>query len=482
MRLFPFRMRGQQPRTPGQQQPGTPGQQPHTGGRPQQAASDSPAPSSLATFGGLCEEDVYSLYKLAPIKKLAEGEALVSPTAESPSVVYVVAGGSVNLEALLPAGKLSLAVLTKGTCLDLHSLSRHNSVAYQADAREPTTVIELSTDQLTSLSPATSLFVARQLAATSAMVLASLGARCADLSRANTELTRSVRRFRAQRVAVGRASSVASIVNTIPRLPLHTTDLMHKLFAPDAHSNEIVELIKNDPPLAGLVLKTVNSPYFSLPTKVADYYRALLLLGTNNVYQLILDAGMRNVLPDSPEAEEIQTHSYLVSLLMQDIAVVARLHPQVCCTIGLLHDIGRTVGLVVCMKQPELTPFVHLLDESELGSSLLKRWAVPDEVCSVIERQHEPEFLPPDGVDPAYRKETAALYLAHLCAEFATGGEPVSTSTAYLPAYLALLDVKEPDHVTFFQRRLLPRIAKQTARLPRGVRQLLDQHAAEKEA
>ena len=46
----------------------------------------------------------------------------------------------------------------------------------------------------------------------------------------------------------------------------------------------LVELIKNDPPLAGLVLKTVNSPYFSLPTKVSDYYRAFLFLGTNNVY------------------------------------------------------------------------------------------------------------------------------------------------------------------------------------------------------
>jgi len=478
MSIFPFKKRGQKPRTAGQR-PRTPGEQPRTQGQQRQAAPGSPDGASLATFGGLGEEDVHALYRLAPIKLLAEGEALVPPNAESSSPMYIVTGGSVDLAALLPGGKLNLAVLTKGTCLDLHSLSRDNGVAYQADAREPTTLIELNKDQLSTLSPGTSLFVARQLAATSAMVLATLGARCAALSRANTELTRSLRGFRAERLAMSRASTVARVVESIPKLPLHTTELMHKLFAPNAHGTEIVELIKNDPPLAGLVLKTVNSPYFSLPTKVADYYRAFLFLGTNNVYQLILDAGMRNVLPQSPEAEEIQTHSYLVSIFIHDIAVAARLQQQVCSTIGLLHDIGKTVGLVLRTTQPELAPFVHLLDESELGASLLKRWAVPDEVCAVIERQQEPGFLPPEGIDAEYRKETAALYLAHLCAEFATGGEPTSTSTAYLPAYLSLLGVQEPDHVAFYRQRLLPKMAKQTTRLPQRVRELLAQNEAQ---
>ena len=107
---------------------------------------------------------------------------------------------------------------------------------------------------------------------------------------------------------------------------------------------------------------------------------------------------------------------------------------------------------------------------------------MPDEVCSVIERQREPEFLPPEDIDGEYRRETAALYLAHLCAEFAVSGEQASTSTAYLPAYLALLDVQEPDHTAFYRQRLLPRVAKQATRLPRRVRALLDPDASQADA
>ncbi len=92
MSIFPFKKRGQKPRTAGQR-PRAPGEQPRTQGQQRQAAPGSPARAGLVSFGGLGEEDIHAIYRLAPIKLLAQGEALVPPSAESSSPTYIVTGG-----------------------------------------------------------------------------------------------------------------------------------------------------------------------------------------------------------------------------------------------------------------------------------------------------------------------------------------------------------------------------------------------------
>jgi HD-like signal output (HDOD) protein len=431
-----------------------------------------PAPGRAAGFDGLSERDFSALYKLSPARTLDGGEELTPPAGDAP-LMYVITGGSVELRAPSPEDMLAPAVLTKGSCLELRPAGAGGGAAYRVTARERTTLLQLNATLLAHLSPETRAFVTTGVATTLAKVTAALATCCANLGRAKTELTRCLLELHEQRKAVSRAEVVAWAVESIPELPVHATSLMSKLLAPNARSDEIVELIKSDPPLAGLVLKTVNSPYFGLQTKISDYYRAFLFLGTSNVYRLILDDGLRKVLPECPEAEEIQAHSYLVSVFAQEVAIAARLQPSVCTTVGLLHDIGQTVGLLLRTRQPEVASFVQLLDAPQLGADLLRRWAVPEEVCAVIEHQHEPEFLPPDSIDGAYRREVATLYLAHVCAELTVSGEPVSTSTAYVLQYLALLGVQEATLVDFYHRRIVPKIAKQAERLPGRVRGLL---------
>ena len=428
------------------------------------------ASESTTPFAGLSEQDVTALYKLPSTRILDPGQSLSSAEMTA-SLLYVVTGGVLELATAVGGTEAPITTIAKGQAVELHPGDA--ACPLRARARERTTVIELSRPLLATLPPATHAFAASASAATWRTIAEALTSRCAESAHAASELARCASNAVARRPQLSQLDPVMQALDGLPRLPLHTTDLMCKLLAPNASTNEIVDLIKNDPALASLVLKTVNSPYFGLRAKIADYYRAFLHLGLNAVYQLVLDDGTRRMCPDLPEAEEVQAHSYLVSVFAYEIAGLVNLHAQVSTTIGLLHDIGKIVRLTLAAAQPSLAPVLALVDPTELGTTLLRRWSVPDEVCLIIEHQHDPEMLPPEAIDAAHRRQTVTLYLAHLCAEISADPAQDTISTAYVRQHLTALGLGARDHVELRRDVLLPRIARQAGRLPRHVRALL---------
>lgn len=418
-------------------------------------------------LAGLTEQDMVSLYSIAPIRTVPAGAALVRAGDVRPHLVIVV-DGALEVRWSRNGQELALATIGRGQCLDAagEGPSPHTVVA-----REVTTLLELQPAALEMVPAATQLALARTAAAASTTRFQALAERHAALATRGDELAAYARALEERTRACLASPALGEIIAGIPRLPLYAMDLAGKLLDERTHADEVVESIKNNPSLAGLVLKRVNSAAYARPAPIADYYHAFLLLGTNTVYQLVLESGVEAVLPDTAEAREVQDHSHLVSVLARELALLAGgVPPLVLSTIGLLHDVGRTAALLLRETRPEIAGFVDLLEPAAFGGAVLASWGLPDRVVRVIDRQRQPEFLPPDRLDDTFRRETAVLHLAHACDAWLAGGD---MRAPYATEYMTLLGLRDRSPVDLFRDGLVPAARKNHDALPAAIRGVL---------
>ncbi|MCK7510403.1 MAG: HDOD domain-containing protein [Desulfobacterales bacterium] len=104
-----------------------------------------------------------------------------------------------------------------------------------------------------------------------------------------------------------RSELIQGIIRNFPRLPSHVNELAMMLFDEKVAITDVVEHAKHDSALVGLVLKTVNSAYYNLQNKISDFHHAVLLLGFNQIYQILIDNSIKNIMPSSPEFHELQS-------------------------------------------------------------------------------------------------------------------------------------------------------------------------------
>jgi HD-like signal output (HDOD) protein len=239
-------------------------------------------------------------------------------------------------------------------------------------------------------------------------------------------------------------------------------------------TRDVADLAKLDPSLVGVVLKTVNSAFYGFKRKISDFQHAVLLLGFNQVYQLVMDVGLRNTMPKTPEFRELQLHAMVVSFISLEIAQLCQMKRAVAVsTTGLLHDVGKSVVMLLKAKYPKMDFLIDLLDHTKLGSLLLKEWNIPDVVCQGLEYQAHPEWLPPDQIPEAHRKEVAVLYISHLVYDFLTGKKEEDLPVTFLPQYLRLLRRSESSIRQFVEKMILPILKKKQATFPEDMRSFI---------
>lgn len=255
---------------------------------------------------------------------------------------------------------------------------------------------------------------------------------------------------------------------------MYATELAVRLLDKNVSASEVVDLTKFDPSLVSMVLKTVNSAYYNLQRKISDIQHAVLLLGFNQVYQLVVTQGLRSIMPDGPEFQKLLFHSVVVSLLSFEIAQRCNLKRGVNhSTIGLLHDIGKTIILLLKQEYPKLEMIVDMLGHSKIGSLLLRGWNIPEIICLTLEYQSDPEFSPPGEIPEGQRENVAVLCLAHLCEAYLQGKSEEDLYGPFHSEYLNLLNISERRVAELVKRRILPSMAKKLNTYPKDVRRFL---------
>ncbi|MEJ2610960.1 MAG: HDOD domain-containing protein [Candidatus Thiodiazotropha sp.] len=200
---------------------------------------------------------------------------------------------------------------------------------------------------------------------------------------------------------------------------------------PEYCQEEVADAIRSDPALTIRVLKLVNSPFFGLPSKIETVFRALNLLGAQQIHDLALatcvsDTFSRNAIP-SVDMHEFWRRSVYCGLAAQNLAqqygLIDNERLFIC---GLLFDLGH---LVLHQSIPEqmqaalhesrrkTRPLVEVerdiikLDYARVGAMLMRQWNFP---TSLIETN---EFHPEPMRAQQHPLETAMVHIAMLIAD-----------------------------------------------------------------
>ena len=202
---------------------------------------------------------------------------------------------------------------------------------------------------------------------------------------------------------------------------------------------QIGNVIGKDPALSARLLRLVNSVYYGLATKIDTISRAIVVVGIQDVYNLVVATCVVDRFAKIPADLVDMTAFWLRSV---HCGVIARLLAKECGVlnierlflIGLLHDIG---SLVLYQAVPEQAMQVLLairqdrrslvdaeqtilgFSHAEVGAELMKSWGLPDSLYEPVAWYWKPEGA------IAYKLDAHILHLASRLVDDKEYGRPI---------------------------------------------------------
>ncbi len=227
------------------------------------------------------------------------------------------------------------------------------------------------------------------------------------------------------------SAGIESIINNIESISPLVTELSSRLNDPDINPKDISKLIITDQGLTSFILKRVNSPFYGLVQKVDNIFNAIVILGYNEIYRIVMEERTSRIGLRPSRKEWI--HSNLTSTIAGYLASTSRIGVPggTMVTLGMLHDIAKII-MEQSLPRPEggfpEDPRERLREESELygidhamlGGMLARRWRMPEKLITVIERHHWPMFWPLREIahdSPDTVKELALLSISDVAAK-----------------------------------------------------------------
>lgn len=431
----------------------------------------------IPSFKGLSEEELSRLYSVAQIRRLQAEEVLIKE-GDTDQTVYVVLDGELRIVKDLFGAEQVLATLGKDNWIGEIAFTRKVPRTASAIVNKPSTVMVIEKAALDALGEKTQLFFYKRLNELAFERIRSLDARESDLARKNKRLKENLFSGRMQhKIDYGSSDMIRGIIKRVPKLPAFASTLAVKLLEEGISTTEVVEGVKGDPSLVAIVLKTVNSPYYGFQGKISDINHAVVLLGFNELHQLIVAEGVRRTMPDTLTFRELHAHSGAISIISFALSQVSGSgKPSQVATIGLLHDLGQGVIQLLKEQNANLAVLVDGLDHSQMGSLLLKEWNLPEVVWQSVYFQRYPEFSPPSSLPPAVVMHVAILYLAHLCYGSLQGRPEEEMPTAFLDEYMGLFKWEKLSLGDVVRKEILPALARKAETFPAPFRELLMKH------
>ncbi len=181
----------------------------------------------------------------------------------------------------------------------------------------------------------------------------------------------------------------------------------------DVPPARIAEAIALDPPLASRVLRMANSPLFLGHAPVDELPRAVMVLGTALLRDLVLGAGTVRAFQASdippPVLEKYWKASIACGALAAEIAMLTdRRLAEVAFTAGLIHNLGELV-LLICRAEAAREVLTRVsdsrdgasvasaetavlgFDHTEVGAALAEEWDFPPTLEECMRCHHTPE-------------------------------------------------------------------------------------------
>lgn len=226
----------------------------------------------------------------------------------------------------------------------------------------------------------------------------------------------------------------------VPSLPDIFIRLDQAINDPRCSLSDISHIIGSDTGLSARLLRLANSAFYSFPAKIDTITRALTLVGTRQLRDLVLATAVirtfKKVPPRLADMDAFWRHSVAVGVAARIIAIYQReVNVEHYYVAGILHDIGRLVQYLLipdeCVMCYEIAnsrtlPLYqaereHLgFDHADTGHALLAEWNLPTSLIDPVAHHHRP------SQSVAYPREAAVLHLADIVANafgFGSSGE-----------------------------------------------------------
>ncbi len=421
---------------------------------------------------GLSESARVELINQAQLLPVSSGQVLADELAKKQLVgtelMLLVQTGALRLDVSENAAPIEIKAgqvlaCDKGGCPFLSRLQ----------VERPVSLLCLTAPALGQLHESTQLSLLRQSRLLAAELNAALYS-AVDTAEARYQQLADVlfKSMETGEVQFAESEAVTQVVRRIPRLPLASVELLHRLMDEKSTHAQVAELVHQDPALTAQLLKAINSPAYSLGQSVTDASQAVSLLGFEGVYQIIMAESLRKSLPDNEQFR----NSYQRALMLSHIAfalaqATGRGRPAEMSTIALLHDLGRVVIALLVRQNPSFKGVIRQVHPGVVGARLLKDWQLPETVWRAIEVQHYPEFAMPARLPESQRIPAALLYLSGWLLD---GIQKRDVSPLFVREYQRVLGMKAMEVEVCWGQMIKPRLKQRRNALPAALKSWLD--------
>ncbi|MBU4055597.1 MAG: HDOD domain-containing protein, partial [Proteobacteria bacterium] len=358
----------------------------------------------------------------------------------------------------------------------LNDFFHESTYTESAKAMEPSVIMILSKTAMAILEDPIRAFIYEKIIRNNAAEMIRLKTKSRVFENKVSSLAKSL--YSAKTAGVFNYSEsdlILNIIKKIPKLPAYTHTLSSRLLDENVSSKEVVDLIKQDPALVADVLKSVNSSYYGLEQKVSDMNSAVLLLGFQSLYQLVVSEGIRRTMPDTADFREIHAQALALSYISFSLSMTAKVGvPVQISTIGLLHNLGESVVSLLKQRNPNLMVFIDALDRPSLGAFLLDGWNFPAIISKTVKYQNFPEFSEPSEIPEDVLQSVAILYISRICYDKLKGVPDQDLPLLYFDEYRNLLKLKDLSLEDITRNNILVDLKKKRDTLPLSLKELIN--------
>ena len=209
-----------------------------------------------------------------------------------------------------------------------------------------------------------------------------------------------------------RVERILSSVYNVPTVPQIILEVSNLIEDPKTSASILGRMISNDQGLVTKILTIANSPLHGIPRRVATIDFAIVVLGFNQVKNIVVALSMMETLKVLGNKKFDQTKYWVHSILTAAAAkrIADDLGYQTSgevFTAGLLHDLGIPIIYKYFNKEyKEITNAVNNnnmtyleaeeqflgITHQDIGRFLVDRWNLPVSIADVISFHHYPSL------------------------------------------------------------------------------------------
>jgi HD-like signal output (HDOD) protein len=199
-------------------------------------------------------------------------------------------------------------------------------------------------------------------------------------------------------------------VGNLPPMPRVVEKALQIIQDPNSNMKDLASVIKLDQAMTSLILRWVNSGYYSLRNKMVTIEQAVAYLGQRTVQNLVLSASVASFMNrPSPGyglgKGDLWKRSIGMAagarLIMKEVAPEKAEDAYYA---GLFCDIGKLVFDVLVQRIPlseepldksfdEIETNMFGYDHAVVGAAIVRRWNLPPHLARVVECHHTPSHI-----------------------------------------------------------------------------------------